>query len=85
MPEIKSSDSVENQSLKIKEVLHSRPGNLTRIYGVYYKTTGSILGYVNYYSQWKQYAFRPEPGTVWNTEGLGFISEFVNKLNEGRK
>ena len=77
MPEMKSSDSVESQYLKIKEVINSRRGALTRIYGVYSKSTNVILGYVHYQ---KQYVFCPEPGTKWIAEDLEFIANFIKSI-----
>ena len=80
MPEMKSSDAVENQNLKIKEVINSRRGALTRIYGVYSRSTNVILGYISFYPHQKQYIFGPEPGTKWLHDDLDFISNFLKNI-----
>lgn len=75
----------ESPYLLIKEVNPSRPGALTKVFGVFSKSQGCVLAYISWYSSWRQYTLKPEPGTVWNTDCLDFISEFIKKLMEERK
>ena len=82
MPLPQSSDSVESQYLKIKEVMPSRPGAFTKQYGIYSKSQGALLAYISWYSSSKAYVLRTEPGTVWGDESLDFISRFLKQLNE---
>jgi hypothetical protein len=85
MPLPQSSDSVESQYLKIKEVQPSRPGALTKIFGVYSKSQEAILGYISWAANWRQYVLKPDSGTYWSPDCLEFISEFIKKLMAERK
>lgn len=75
----------ENPYIVIKETSISRPGMLTKVFGVFSKSQGDILAYISWYPSWRQYTLKPEPGTVWNPDCLDFISEFIKKLMAERK
>lgn len=71
----------QNASFEIKEIQPTRIGLLTKFYGIFNKTGGLILGQISYNSSVRQYILTPEARTIWTTENLNFISEFVTKLN----
>jgi hypothetical protein len=75
----------ESPYLIIKEANISRPGILSKVYGIFSKSQGVVLGYISWQSSWRQYAIKTEPNTVWNDECLDFISGFLKKLKEERK
>jgi hypothetical protein len=75
----------ESQYLVIKEAAISRPGALTKVFGVYSKAQGGLLAHISWYSSWRQYVLNPSPGTVWNPDCLEFVSAFIKKLMEERK
>ena len=75
----------ESPFLKIVEVNPSRPGALTKVYGVYSKSQGVVLAYISWGSSWRCYVLKPEPGTYWSDDCLDFISGFLKKLKEDRK
>ena len=51
----------------------------TKIICVESKTRGDVLGEIKWFGKWRQYAFFPEPGTVFNIECL---NDIVNKIKE---
>jgi len=38
------------------------------------------LGIIKWYSRWRQYAFFPETGTIFNTECLNDIQSYIRGL-----
>jgi hypothetical protein len=80
MPPLQSSDSVESQYLKIKEVSPSRPGAFSKVYGVFSKSAGYILGHISYYHPSKKYVLKSDSGSIWDEESLSFLSEFIKTL-----
>lgn len=44
-----------------------------------------LLGQVRYYAHWRQYAFYPNEGTVYEKTCLYDITEFVKIINEQQK
>ena len=79
------SKPVENDSLTIKEIPPSRFGNLTKVFGVYLKTTGDQLGTVVYEGYAKQYIFKPRVESSLKAETLEFIVTFLKSLVEAPK
>jgi len=57
----------------------------TSVWEVLSKKHGNVLGVVKYYGAWRQYAFFPSNETIWNTECLTDIIEFLKKQNYLRK
>ena len=45
----------------------------------------NILGEIKWYTNWRQYAFFPEPGTVWNPECMKDIQDEIARLMKQRK
>lgn len=45
-----------------------------------YTNHADLLGIVKWHGPWRQYAFFPEPGTVWSAGCLSDIVDFLGKL-----
>ena len=52
----------------------------TKIAGVWSKKSGDRLGIIKWYSRWRQYAFFPENGTLFNTDCLNDIQSYIKGL-----
>jgi len=64
--------------LEFKE-LESKPK--TKVIGIWSKNQfGFRLGIIKWYSRWRQYAFFPENGTLFNTECLNDIQSYIRGL-----
>ena len=46
---------------------------------------GESLGFIKWFSRWRCYAFHPKPTTVFNSECLKDIKEFIDNLMTERK
>lgn len=57
----------------------------TKVWEVISKQHGFRLGLIKYFGRWRQYAFWPEAGTIWNHECLKDVIEFLNYENGLRK
>ena len=44
------------------------------------KLHGDKLGTIKWFGRWRQYAFFPEAGTVFNTECLNDIQSYIREL-----
>jgi len=42
----------------------------TRDYEILSRPLDKVLGYLNFYSPWRQHILRSEPNTIWNAECL---------------
>jgi len=56
-------------------------GRTTKIWGVYSKRHGDILGEVRWYPAWRQYVFCPMPESIYNGSCLVNIKDFLKKCN----
>lgn len=63
--------------LEFKE-LQSKPK--TKVISVDSKLHGNTLGIIKWYGAWRQYAFFPEYGTLFNTECLDDIISYIRGL-----
>ena len=54
----------------------------TKIYGVWSKKSGGILGEIKWFGRWRQYAFFPRPETIFNTECLNDIISYIEVLRK---
>jgi hypothetical protein len=45
----------------------------------------SILGEIRWYGAWRQYTFRPDPETIWNTKCLEDVQKCIRVLMDERK
>ena len=55
------------------------------MYVVSQSRAGLILGYIRWYSQWRQYTFEPEPYTTFNNACLQDITDVLTELNKAQK
>lgn len=53
------------------------PSGKTHSWHIYSTRSRDLLGTVRWYSKWRQYAFYPEPGSIWNPECLHTVQRFV--------
>jgi hypothetical protein len=49
----------------------------TEIWGVFAKQSGLLLGRISWFGRWRQYAFFPERGTVFNPDCLVAITDLA--------
>ena len=52
-----------------------------RTYSVKNKKSEAEIGQIGYYARWRQYVLFPEYGTVWNSECLEFVTDFLKNIN----
>jgi hypothetical protein len=52
----------------------------TQFIEVISKTHPIRLGIIKWWSSWRQYAFFPESGTIFNTECLNDIQSYIKEL-----
>jgi len=57
----------------------------TPVWDVISKKHGDKLGAIQWYPEWQQYTFFPEPDTIWNPECLRDVCKFIRELMEDRK
>lgn len=60
-------------------------GQKTRFWRIYNKRSCSMLGSVEWMSDWRQYVFRPCIGTVYSSGCLDDIAAFVREQNVAQK
>jgi hypothetical protein len=56
----------------------------TNVYNVVNNKSGSILGKLGYYPQWRQYVIAPQGGTIFSMGCLNDIIDFVKQLKENK-
>ena len=49
------------------------------------KSPRAHLGDIEWYSDWRQYVFQPEPNTEYHNGCLDTISTFLTRLNKERR
>lgn len=52
----------------------------TKVIEVISKLHGFRLGVIKWFGRWRQYAFFPENGTVFNVECLNLIQSYIKDL-----
>ena len=57
----------------------------TKVYEVLSEKHGTSLGFIKWYGPWRQYAFFPEVGCLFNKGCLMDIAIFLNKLNKEQR
>lgn len=73
----------ENKYIKIGETLHT---GKTRGFDIVNKSSNDLIGYIEWYRNWRQYCFFPYEDMVFNSECLELITEFLKEINiEHRK
>jgi hypothetical protein len=73
-----------NKFIEFREVAITK-NRITKKYEVVSKLHGDLLGVISWYSRWRQYAFYPESNTLFNTDCLTTIKNFLTLLMEQRK
>jgi hypothetical protein len=61
------------------------PGLKTLHVEVRSTTHGDLLGCIKWFGRWRQYAFFPESGTVWNPDCLREVTERMASLMAARR
>jgi len=57
----------------------------TAVYEVRSRSSGIVLGTVQWYGPWRKYCFYSRPETVWNSSCMIEVSDFMLKLLRDRK
>lgn len=57
----------------------------TKIVNVYSARSGDKLGEIRWFGRWRQYAFFPGEGTIWNPECMKEICEKISTLMKERR
>lgn len=73
-----------SESKWLKFILVNDTGK-TVIIDVESKKSGELLGYINWFSHWRQYAFFPSSGMVFNQECMSDIIQKLKELMDERK
>lgn len=60
-------------------------GRKTKIIAVYSQRAGDLLGRISWFGRWRQYAFFPEAGTIWNPDCLRSVNERIGALMAERR
>lgn len=55
-------------------------GRKTPIITIRSKLHGVVLGEIKWYGRWRQHAFFPAPGTIWNPDCLSEITDYIKSL-----
>jgi len=63
----------ENRFIRIQEPDDRTPN----YYVIINKKSGQVIGWIDYYKNWKLFVFNPYQNTVWNSECLEFITNFL--------
>lgn len=72
-------DPVVHETKYLKFVWSKRSiTRITEIWTVESKSSDEVLGYVAWYARWRQYAFYPEPETLYNADCLQDIRDFIS-------
>lgn len=57
----------------------------TKVFYVAAKNSTGFLGQIKWYGPWRKYAFFPEPNTIFETDCLTDITNFIKNLMLERK
>lgn len=60
-------------------------GRKTEVWLVCAARDGALLGRIKWFGRWRQYAFFPSPGTVFNPDCLEAINEQIRTLMRRRR
>lgn len=63
----------------------NNPGKKTRIFEVINLSGDYILGFIHWYTAWRQYIFEPLENTVYSSDCLIEIQNEIKKLNYEQK
>lgn len=57
----------------------------TEIWCIYSKRSNDLLGVIKWFGRWRQYAFFPEPGTIWNIDCLSTVNLWIGVMMRERQ
>lgn len=66
----------ESEYLSIREIGDT---GKTKIWAVYSKHSGMRLGKIKWFGRWRQYGLFPSNNTIWNSECLDFVNNFMRE------
>lgn len=72
----------QSQYLEFELDLEASAGRKTEVWRIYSKRSGDLLGTIKWFGRWRQYAFFPEEGTIWNNDCLATVHIFVTDLRQ---
>lgn len=52
----------------------------TSTFAIYNNVTGECIGTIQWYDEWRKYCFYPDDGTVWETECLKEVIDYIKEL-----
>lgn len=64
-----------SQYLEFAEIVDT---GKTKIFAVLSKSSGDRLATISWHGPWRQYTFKPEPKTIWNTGCLVDVNAFID-------
>lgn len=73
----------ENQYLHFSERLSA--STKTKIVDISSTSSGVMLGQIKWWGRWRQYAFFPLSGTIWNPDCLAAVTDKIGELSMDRK
>ena len=85
MTQLNDLTSIESKYLSFEDNPLLAEGKKTKIILVISKRHDDVLGEIRWYGSWRQYAFFPSVGTVWNPECLRDVNECINLLMAERR
>lgn len=62
-----------------------QPPRKTIIVHVLSVRSGAKLAEIKWYGPWRQYAFFPEPATIWNPDCLAQVNQRIEVLMDDRR
>lgn len=57
----------------------------TKVFSVKNKDNGTTLGTIRWHGAWRQYVFEPVQETIWSSDCLQDLTDYLKKLKEERK
>lgn len=81
---MKAHDWRNSKYLEFKPIA-VQPQRRTQRWGVVSKSSGDVLGLVEWYGPWRQYIVEPREGCVFNNGCLNDISAFLTEQNEAHR
>jgi len=74
---------IESEFLRFVDITPS--GRKTKVTDIYSVHHGNALGQISWYGAWRQYCFKPNSGTIWNTACLETVNANIKMLMDERK
>jgi len=61
------------------------PRRKTHAYLIHSRSSGLLLGRIDWFGSWRQYCFWPEPGTLWSDGCLADVQAVLSRLQPKRR